>query len=140
MSDIVLSQGFSFKVCSECGISYALPERYSSARQADGAAWYCPNGHGQWIRETTEKQLRKQLEEKERQLQFAASREASAKADLQRAEKARKRLEKRVSNGVCPFPGCKRHFSNLHRHIETEHKGEVMPVELPAPIDRKLLQ
>jgi hypothetical protein len=139
MSNIVLQESFYLQNCVNCGIAFAVPASFDTERRKDAVTFYCPNGHPQSYKAGEADRLRAQLAEKERMLGYAANRESTLKLNLEKAERARKRLEKRIANGVCPFPGCKRHFSNLHRHIETEHKGQATPA-LPAATERKLLQ
>jgi hypothetical protein len=67
--------------------------------------------------------LRRELEAKTRTLDNALNRERLIATELKCAEAAKKRLQKRLANGVCPVPGCKRHFTDLHRHIKTQHGG-----------------
>lgn len=139
MSDIVLSQSFALLTCYKCGCAFAVPQHFRNKRHEDGQSFFCPNGHPQAFVVSTEDRLRAELVEKERLLSQANNRTADAQDRLLKAERAKKRLEKRVAAGVCPFPGCKRHFTNLHRHVETEHHGQVLPA-LSGVAEQKLLQ
>jgi hypothetical protein len=80
--------------------------------------------------------VRKELERVQVEKQQALNREVALTAQLDKERKAKKRLERRVEKGVCPFPGCKRHFTNLQRHVATEHNGLVAPAETKAIEER----
>lgn len=43
--------------CCACGTTYAMDEVLKELRRKDGAAFYCPNGHGQHFADSEEKQL-----------------------------------------------------------------------------------
>jgi len=139
MSDIVLAQSFTVQVCINCGIAFAVPEYFDRKRREDGATFYCPNGHAQCYSETRVAQLERELAAKQRLLEQSHNREAALAGTLKKTEAAKKRLAKRLESGVCPVPGCKRHFTNLQRHIATEHKGVAIP-ELSEGQGHKLLQ
>ena len=134
MNQIALQQDFRMMICPTCGIAYCTPERFMTERQTEGGNWYCPNGHSLQFRETETSKLRKQIESKEFQLAQANNRAASLADSLKKTEAAKKRLAKRLESGVCPVPGCKRHFTNLQRHISTEHKG----VAIEAPDQKQI--
>lgn len=115
--------------CYACGIAFAMPKSFRDDALHDRTrGFYCPSGHRQYYTGQTEAQkLAQQLADKERILkvredQLKASRDAvKALERSNRAVKAHsKRLKTRVAAGVCPA-GCKRHFTNLERHIATKH-------------------
>jgi hypothetical protein len=120
---LLLKQSFTLITCTNCGVAFAVPDDFVLGRRNSGIAFSCPNGHILSYRETTADALRKELAEKQILIDQAHNREFAAIEALKRAESARKRLEKRVANGVCPVPGCKRHFTDLNLHMKTEHKG-----------------
>lgn len=113
--------------CYSCQMRYAIPESlYNSARAYPGSrpnGWKlsCPLGH-QWF--YTGRSIEQELEDaKNRAARERAGRdqaEASARAYRGHATRAKKKLAK-VTAGVCPVDGCKRHFTNLERHIATKH-------------------
>jgi hypothetical protein len=76
------------------------------------------------------------LAAQQRLLAQAQQRESDLLAEVVAKERANARLAKRLKSGVCPVAGCKRHFTNLQRHIETEHHG----VALPAAPVQKLIE
>ncbi len=132
---IILSQTFAVITCCNCGIPFAVPQDFQDSRRQDKKYLYCPNGHSQSYAQSEADRLRADLEQSQRHLQQAKNREAAIAQELDKERRATKRLSKRLENGVCPFPGCKRHFTNLQRHVTTEHAG----VALPAGSDQKAL-
>ncbi len=119
---------FATIVCGECGGVYAILERYRLTHYRAGTCWTCPycevgwgyDGQGENAR------LKRDLKEKEHDLQNQkkrtqwAKQEARHSENRRRAEKAAKtRIKNRIANGVCPC--CKRSFKNLHRHMQNKH-------------------
>jgi hypothetical protein len=105
--------------CINCGVQFAAPDYFVTARQNDGKSFYCPNGHSLCWHETEADKLRKRLERSE-------ARERHALDQLQATERSRAALrgvvtktKKRVGNGVCPC--CNRTFQNLARHMAGKH-------------------
>ena len=133
---IILNQSFDIITCYKCGIAFGVPSHWMSKRLEDQQSFWCPNGHEQSYTVSTADKLRAQLEKCTRELQQSQNREAAAADALRKSEAAKKRLSKRLSSGVCPVAGCKRHFTNLQRHITTEHAG----LALPEAGEVKLLQ
>ena len=114
--------------CSECGAVYGLSERYRSAREDDGASWWCPNGHGQSYHETALDDAKKALA---REQHYREQAEADATRQREFREHTERRLastqgvitrtKNRISKGVCPC--CSRSFQNLKRHMGSQHPG-----------------
>lgn len=112
--------------CANCGMTFAMPERYLRKLRQEGGAFYCPAGHSQHFRESEVKKLTKQLETAERQTKLV---QGYYQAEQNDHEHTRNRLratkgqltktKKRVANGVCPC--CNRTFANLHRHMAGQH-------------------
>jgi hypothetical protein len=114
--------------CSQCHITYAIPESLKLAMlkwrgdKPNGWKTTCPMGHTWWyIGESKESRLQRELDEAERR--------RVATRDLLRAEERSHaatrghltRAKKRAHAGICPVPGCKRHFADLRRHMESKH-------------------
>jgi hypothetical protein len=116
-----------------------MPVDFERARRIDKCTFYCPSGHPQAYIISEADKLRLQLADKIRLVDQAHARERDMAERLLKAERAKKRLEKRVAAGICPFPGCKRHFTNFQRHVETEHHGQVLAA-LHGVTEQKLLQ
>ncbi len=119
--------------CGECGISFAVPERWRQEREDTGKGWYCPNGHSRVYRESTVQKLEKQVE-RERAARVAAQDQATAAERSVAAIKGElTKVKNRIANGVCPE--CHRQFQNVSRHMESKHP--TLPKGL-APLLSKL--
>ena len=60
---IMLSSEFEVITCRECGVTYALPKSFVSAREDDHKGFYCPNGDLRYYPQMSdEEKLQKQLE------------------------------------------------------------------------------
>lgn len=112
--------------CCNCGVVFGIEAMHRQSLVSTGAWFYCPNGHRQHFTETEADRLRKQLEQKERQLGFARARADSVQDqyDAERRQHAATKgqltkTRKRVAAGVCPC--CHRSFTNLQRHMAGQH-------------------
>ena len=102
--------------CGRCGGSYAINERYRREREENSGHWHCPYCECSWgYFEGELQRTRKELENTQAQLRSSKC-ETLAERNLR--ETAERKL-RRVKNGVCPC--CKRHFTNLERHMKTKH-------------------
>lgn len=115
------------EICCNCGIEFAMPERFQRACQADSKKYfYCPNGHSQHYAESAADVLRR---ERDRLKQQAARLEDEAREAREREESAKRqaaafkgvatRIKNRVKHGVCPC--CNRTFQDLARHMKSQH-------------------
>jgi hypothetical protein len=106
--------GMTLMSCGECGINFAVPDRFYIERRDKNASlsWYCPNGHNRIFKESEADRLRRERDRLAQQL---------AQKDDAIAERDRKlkRLAKRAAAGTCPC--CQRTFSNMTRHMKTKH-------------------
>jgi hypothetical protein len=126
MADVALSIYTTFKTttCITCGVVIAMVEEFYNHRVNDQNTYYCPSGHRQnFVAETEEQKLRKQLEAQKRRTDMALAEVKQEQALRTKAEKKLKRTEKRTKSGVCPVPECHRHFTNVERHVATKHPG-----------------
>lgn len=126
-----------FFCCGHCSIVWGMPAPFVEARRHDHASFRCPNGHvWSYSGDNAEEKLRKQLAEATRQRELARDRAASERAARDQAEASLRatkghvtRLKNRAAAGVCPA-GCKRHFTDLERHMASKHPeyaGEKKP-------------
>jgi hypothetical protein len=113
--------------CWSCHVDFGIGELFMAERRKDHAAFYCPNGHGNYYaqdnaeealrkdKERLEARLRDQREytERERQRRLTAERQRSA------AKGQVTKIKNRVGNGVCPC--CNRTFVNLGKHTAGQH-------------------
>lgn len=115
--------------CASCGIVFGAPEEFLDRRRKDGRSFYCPNGHTLSWHETEADRERKARERAERR---ADNLERNVQWERERAENARRsaiaykghltRIRRRIANGVCPVPGCKRSgFTRVLAHIASQH-------------------
>lgn len=114
--------------CYRCGVAFAVPAHWVRQRREDKASFHCPNGHSQAFVQGEVDRLKAELERERaaRQREIEATKHQRQRAD--REERRRialkgqlTKVKKRVQNGVCPC--CKRHFTNLERHMHTKHPG-----------------
>lgn len=105
--------------CCNCGVLFAVPNEFKGNLHRTKQLFFCPNGHQQAYVESTADKLRKELAAKEQALAWEKGRTASLDKQLIKERKATIRLKRRVSVGVCPC--CKRTFSQLARHMHTQH-------------------
>ena len=98
-------------ICGECSAIFAATDEFFRKRREDGKAFYCPNGHPRVFRETEATRLKRELEQKNAELDRTRSEYYEKRAQLDRVSRAHMKMRKRVANGVCPC--CNRTFQNL---------------------------
>jgi hypothetical protein len=112
--------------CSSCGVLFGLPEEFYEQRVRDHKSWHCPNGHSQYFAaETEEEKLRKVIESDRTRIDYL-------RKEVDREQKAHSvtkgqltKTKKRIANGVCPE--CHRNFTNVARHMATQHPDYAQP-------------
>lgn len=121
--------------CYLCGTGFAVEATLYNARLRDQRSFWCPNGHQQHFTGTTpEARKIRELEAERDRLKrerdaattarsWAESRAKGANIAAGLAKAAKKRLEQRVSRGVCPC--CHRTFKQLAAHMKTKHPDVV---------------
>lgn len=115
--------------CPTCGIVWGAPEDYYQQRRKDGQSFYCPNGHTLSYKETEADRQRKRAEQLERRLRGETDRADRWRDNAERERRSAiaykghlTRIRKRIVNGVCPVPGCKRSgFTKVMAHIASQH-------------------
>jgi hypothetical protein len=106
--------------CYLCGIAFGMPSDYKEVRLRKRDTFYCPNGHGQhYTGKTDAEKLREANERLQATRDLLAAEERSHIATRGHLTRAKKKIK----GGVCPAPGCKRHFTDLERHIASKHPG-----------------
>lgn len=141
--DGVLSVGLYILDCADCGVVFAITRDYEERRRDDGAKFYCPNGHvNQWYESEAdrakkraaelEKRLARTEEDRSRYQEWLRTEREAHKA-TERSLSATKgvvtRTKRRIGKGVCPC--CNRHFTNVERHMTTQHPGYAAPAVSP---------
>ena len=116
--------------CGACGIPFALPRDFHQKVQRTGEQFCCPNGDKIIYRQSENDELKKRLADEKR---WRVASDTALQAARDQADAAERRVtaykgvvtrtKKRVAAGVCPVPGCKRHFADLQRHMESRHPG-----------------
>lgn len=110
--------------CITCGVPIAMPTEMFGERRKDHRNFYCPNGHSQYFSgPSREERLKRQLawsESARERLRMERDAEARSKAAI---KEHLTRVKKRIANGVCPC--CNRTFSNVVRHMDTQHPDYV---------------
>ena len=124
--------------CSECGITFGVPDAWIRDKRENGNAFYCPNGHEQYfLGKSAEEKLKEELErtkashqaeinrvvkEKEWAKQEAKLAKYDAKIQRSHAKAAvtiSRKLRQRLKTGLCPC--CEVKFDNLEDHMKKEH-------------------
>ncbi len=115
--------------CGKCGIVFGVPDRWFEARREDKTTFYCPNGDPRAYVKSTAEKLKEEKESMERRLQAELNSANHLRLVAEKALKSevtkRRKIEKRVANGVCPC--CNRTFEDLARHMSTKHKDYALP-------------
>lgn len=111
--------------CYKCGVLFGMPDSLNRECLRDHSRnFYCPNGHGQvYAGETEEQKLKRRVKWAEDSAASARARADQAEASLRTTKGHVTRLRNRARAGVCPF-GCKRHFTDLERHVASKHAGQ----------------
>ena len=117
---------FTWTTCCACGVAVGMPGDFERQRRADGAKFFCLNGHPLSWRETENDKIRR---ERDRLKQQLARRDElletvnAARVMAERQSRARKgvitKMTKRAKAGVCMC--CNRTFSELAKHMASEH-------------------
>lgn len=116
--------------CYKCKSKMWIPDELNAAALCNRGVipFYCAYGHRQFYVEG-ETEADKLRRERDRLAQQIAERDDRIRAERDRADAAERRsaaargqvtkIKNRVGAGVCPC--CTRSFSNLRRHMETQH-------------------
>lgn len=115
--------------CARCHMLFAVPEQWEADRRRDHLGFTCPNGHSLSFQGESDVEKERRLRRNaERQRDNAESARLAARDQARAAERSAAatrghltRLRKKIENGVCPVPGCRRSFSNVRRHITGQH-------------------
>lgn len=102
--------------CGRCGGTYAICEKLRAHKAEQRGFWNCPYCQVSWgYGECENDRLKKQLAE----ASAARARLQSENDQLQAAKLELERKASRVKRGLCPC--CNRTFTNLARHMATQH-------------------
>jgi phosphoenolpyruvate synthase/pyruvate phosphate dikinase len=114
-----------------CGVAFAVETHFLKVTRSNRGEIYCPLGHrGIYGNKQEVDRLKAEIEAKESALvrqreEIEHEREKNKKmaASNHALRGVVTRTKRRVGAGVCPVFGCKRHFTNLERHVATKHPG-----------------
>jgi len=109
--------------CCACGILFAMPQQVNERLRTKGGTFYCPNGHSQVYTEPDIEVLKRKLRAAESRATNLESSLNGALDDLSAKKKELRSVKRRVNAGVCPY--CRRHFTNLERHVHTKHPEQI---------------
>lgn len=129
MRTVTYSDQLTVLECGSCHIPFAIPSSLHRDLVNTGAWFFCPNGHRIHYFETENAALKARLDQAEADAAWQKRQKEQAQA-LAEAERRTAvaykghltRARKRIANGVCPVPGCKRSgFTKVMAHIATQH-------------------
>jgi len=139
-TQVFTSQGTLWlELCCTCKTPFAISDQLHTVmlQRAENGSFYCPNGHAQCYA-SGETELDKMRRERDRLAQQIAYKDDvirdvrndrdSAQRRLWAARGQITKIKKRVGNGVCPC--CSRTFTNLARHMASQHSEYVQHEEV----------
>lgn len=138
-----LAIGIKFTVidCASCGILFAITADLEERRREDGQSFSCPNGHPQHFTASELDRAKKRIKTLEEEIERKQRRYAQEKDARERTERSLAatkgqvtKLRKTITAGLCPY-GCRRHFTNLERHISSKHPGKHLPAEASVALE-----
>lgn len=120
---------------STCGILFAVPERWDTARRESHAEFYCPNGHNQaYLSKTQAEKLQAKLKDTERERDWERNRRRAVEQDAMTLANQRRalrgvvtKLKRKAAAGECGF--CHRQFADVAEHVVAEHPGVSVEAE-----------
>lgn len=121
--------------CWKCGCAYHLPdELYAAAKRSENISFWCPYGHSAHYLagETSEEKIRRERDRLKQQNAMLQQEAVDARILAEKAERATKRLKKRVAAGVCPC--CHRTVSQMQQHMKSKHPGYVHDNVVPLKV------
>lgn len=125
---------FEMVVC-HCGIPFMIPSRMRRALRESKESFYCPSGHGMSYSKSTIEIEKEKFEKERSELQATIDNQGNRIVEeMVKRQKVEKDL-KRLHKGVCTC--CNRSFSNLERHIRTQHP-ELVNGKPEAKLHRKI--
>jgi hypothetical protein len=125
-----------------CGHSFYMTQWHYEETMRTKRGWYCPvcGISRVWKGKSEEAKLKEELAAEQKRREWHERNAANERAAREKSERsapairgAATRTRNRIKNGVCPC--CNRTFSNLLRHMGTEHPefnpGAVITGETP---------
>lgn len=112
------------RYCLDCGILYGVPVGFIEERQKDHRIFTCPNGDQRYFpSKSREEELEEALQKERNKRYQLESQNKDLTKQLDGTLKQISKAKKRANVGLCPH--CRRHFTNVERHIQTKHKDKI---------------
>lgn len=135
--EITIIRGSRFVVttCGQCGVVYTVPEVRHDQMRAEGGYASCPNGHQWgWSPEQCERErlrrerdlLKQRVAQRDDEIAQLERLRIAAEATIATERRSHTKTMRRIQGGACPC--CNRFFVNVARHMESKHKGRVVPI------------
>ena len=125
MTETIIYTGELTVVTCWCGMRHAVPEelrdfQLRSHRDGDDFLIYCPLGHSYHPSGKGKAELEREKRERAETRAQALKDQLESEARAHSATKGQlTKARKRIGKGVCPC--CNRHFTNVERHMATQH-------------------
>lgn len=124
METITVKTELVTETCIACGIQFAVSPDYVRGLRETHRTFYCPNGHNMYYpAETGEERLRKALNEANSKMADLERAKFEVEKQLNGALDKITKMKKRANAGLCPY--CRRHFTNVERHIQSKHQDKL---------------
>lgn len=130
------------ETCYKCAVKFGMPRRMEEDRRESKDPFWCPNGHQQAYVESTADKLRRERDSLKQQMArreeeiLALNRQVEREqATAARETRARRRVEARISKGICPH--CNRTFADLARHMDSKHNPKCEAVHAPLLLEHQ---
>lgn len=111
-----------------CSIRFAVPEELADKALTQRHTVYCPLGHSCVWKQTEADELHARIGREEQRAARLTAQLDQARADAEHERRrangykgALVKTKARAAKGVCPVPGCQRHFVDVERHVATKH-------------------
>lgn len=106
--------------CANCGMTFAVPDKYDDDRREDHRNFHCPSGHpNHYPQQSETERLKLALTNERRQREYAEGQREHHRRSAAALKGHATRLRKRAAAGVCPC--CTRTFKQLARHMKNKH-------------------
>lgn len=110
---------YEYFCCWSCGVNFAVQRSYAANLKAKEKTFHCPNGCRLSWGESEATILRRERDLLKQRIAQKDDEMRAARERLEKQQKQYRRLEKRTAAGTCPC--CKRTFSNMSRHMASQH-------------------
>lgn len=132
-NDVTITTEIRALNCARCGLTFGISKSFERFRREDKREFYCPNGHEQFFPGKTkaeiaqeERDAARELAARESNRRRLAEQEAAHERRVAAAHKGwNTHIRNRIANGVCPC--CNRSFTNVLRHMTTQHPDFQIP-------------